>query len=456
MARIIEENDLTDVLVDIEQLISTENKGALTNILIELHPADIAFLFSQLKKDERQYLFQLLPTELGSDVITELETPIVEHILSETSDKKISELVEEMDSDDAADIISELPDDVADRVLDQVTDEVSEEVKELLTYDEDTAGGIMALEFVAVEEGSSVNKTIDALREAKEEMDVIHSIWVVDKNSELKGTVSLTDLVLAKGNSDVKNIMTEDIKYVTTDVDQEEVAIMFRKYDLVSLPVVNSLKQLVGEITVDDIVDVLDEEIDEDISIMAGIKDAEIQEESSLKITWLRLPWLTVAFIGQLISALIIEGHQGTLKQIIALTFFMPIIMAMGGNSGIQASTLVIRGLATGEISIKGVKRRFFRELRVSLLLGFIFGFSIAVLVGLYLHNYKFGFMVGITLNIIILQAVVFGGLVPFLLKKINVDPALAAGPFITTVNDILGLLIYLVILTQSVSLYLN
>lgn len=455
MARLIEENDLNDVLVDIQQLCSVDNKGALKNILIELHPADIAFLFTQLKKENRKYLFGLLPTELGSDVITELETPIAEHILSETSDKKISELVEEMDSDDAADLISELPEDVADRVLDQVTDEVSEEVKELLTYDEDTAGGIMALEFVAVNEENSVNETINALRQANEEMDIIHNIWVIDNKNELKGIVSLTDLVLAHGNSSVKKIMTEDIKYVSTDVDQEEVAILFRKYDLVSLPVVNNLKQLVGEITIDDIVDVLDEEIDEDISMLAGTKDEEIQEESSLKITWIRLPWLTVAFLGQLISALIIESHQGTLKQVIALTFFMPIIMAMGGNSGIQASTLVIRGLATGEISTKGIRRRFFRELRVSLLLGFIFGLSIAILVGLYLHNINLGIIVGITLNIIILQAVVFGGLVPFLLKKANIDPALASGPFITTFNDILGLLIYLVILTKSVSLYM-
>jgi magnesium transporter len=455
MARLIEEHDLNDVLVDIQQLISVENKGALTNILIELHPADIAFLLSQLKKDSRKYLFHLLPTELGSDVITELEPPIAEHILAETSDKKISELIEEMDSDDAADIISELPEDVADRVLDQVADEVSEEVKELLTYEEDTAGGIMALEFVAVDEESSVNETIDALREAKEEMDIIHNIWVVDKENELKGIVSLTDLVLAHGNNSVKKIMTEDIKYVTTDVDQEEVAIMFRKYDLVSLPVVNEAKQLMGEITVDDIVDVLDEEIDEDISMMAGTKDEEIQEESFLKISWVRLPWLVVAFIGQLVSALIIESYQGSLKEVIALTFFMPVIMAMGGNSGIQSSTIVIRGLATGEISIRGIRRRFFREMRVSLFIGFIFGVSIAILVGLYLQNYIMGTMIGIALNVVILQATLFGGVIPFFLKKADIDPALASGPFITTFNDILGLLIYLVILTQTVSIYL-
>ncbi len=197
MVRLIEEHDLTDVLIDIQQLISVENKGALINILIELHPADIAFLLSQLKKDNRKYLFHLLPTELGSDVITELEPPVAEHILAETSDKKISELVEEMDSDDAADIISDLPDDVADRVLDQVTDEVSEEVKELLTYEEDTAGGIMALEFVAVDEERRINDSIDAPREARADMDIFHSIWVEDGDDNIKVTVHLPEPVLA-------------------------------------------------------------------------------------------------------------------------------------------------------------------------------------------------------------------------------------------------------------------
>ncbi|MFC2088794.1 magnesium transporter [Calditrichota bacterium] len=453
MTRMIAETDLTDILTDITQLIESNNQGALSNILIDLHPADIAFLISQLKKDDRKYLFNLLPTETGSDVITELDPPIVEHLLSDISEKEISELVEEMDSDDAADIISDLPDDVADRVLDQVTDEVSEEVKELLTYEEDTAGGIMALEFVSVGENSTVTEAIEAIRIAKEDMDSIYSIWVVDNNNRLTGSVSLTDLVLAHGKTSIQKIMTPDLHWVTTDVDQEEVAIMFRKYDLVALPVVNILNQLVGEITVDDIVDVLDEEIDEDISMMAGTNDEEIQEESFLKISWVRLPWLVIAFFGQIIAAFVIKSYEVSLQQVIALTFFMPVIMAMGGNSGIQSSTIVIRGLATGEISLSNTKRRFFRELRVSLFIGLIFGISMAVIVGLW-FNPIMGLMVGVALNLVILQASLFGGIIPFILKRANIDPALASGPFITTFNDILGLLIYLIILTVTIPMY--
>lgn len=451
----IAETDLTEILTDIKQLIESKNQGSLSNIFVDLHPADIAFLISQLKKEDRKYIFNLLPTEVGSDVITELDPPVVEQLLSDISEKEISELVEEMDSDDAADIISDLPEDVADRVLDQVTDEVSDEVKELLIYEEDTAGGIMALEFVSVQENSTVTEAIEAIRIAKEEMDAIYSIWVVDKNNRLIGSVSLPDLVLAHGKTNMQKIMNTDLHWVSTDVDQEDVAIMFRKYDLVALPVVNTMNQLVGEITVDDIVDVLEEEIDEDISMMAGTNDEEIQEESFLKISWVRLPWLVIAFLGQIIAAFVIKSYEVSLQQVIALTFFMPVIMAMGGNSGIQSSTIVIRGLATGEISLSNTKRRFFRELRVALFIGFIFGLGMAVIVGLWFNPWM-GLMVGIALNIVILQAAMFGGIIPFILKRADIDPALASGPFITTFNDILGLLIYLVILTITIPIYTN
>lgn len=451
----LSDQDLSEIKSDIKNLIDLENKGALLNILVDLHPVDIAYLITDLKKDQRKFVFRLLPTELGSEVLTELDSPLIEQILEDVSDKRLSVLVEEMDSDDAADIISDLPDELAERVLEHVDQETSDEVKELLHYDEDTAGGIMALEFIAVNENQNVNEIIEAIRAAREEMDQIHNIWVVGNDNYLLGTVALADLVLARGNVKAGAIMSTDVKKVNTNVDQEEVAIIFKKYDLVSLPVVNDFQQLVGEITIDDIVDVLDEEVSEDISRFAGARDEEIQEESFLKISWVRLPWLFVAFVGQIISAVIIESFSATISQLIALTFFMPVIMAMGGNSGIQSSTIVIRGLATGEISMDSTLRRFLRELRVSLFLGLIFGILIAFVVGFWLKNIILGSMIGIALNLVILQATLFGGIIPFVLKRFNVDPALASGPFITTFNDILGLMIYLVILTSSLSFFL-
>ncbi|MCK4559140.1 MAG: magnesium transporter [Calditrichia bacterium] len=453
--KFISENDFAEILSSIRELIEKKNQGALLNLLIDLHPADIADLLTDLKKDERKYLFPLLPAEKASAVLTELDPPIVDQILEDVSEQRLSTLVDKMDSDDAADIISELPDEVAQSVLEQIPDEISEDVKELLLYEEDTAGGIMALEFVSVKNKSTVNQTIKAIRRVRKKMKTVHTIWVTNDDEKLLGSVSLTDLVLAKGKTLISKIINKDIKYVYTDMDQEEVAIFFRKYDLVTLPVVNSSHQLVGQITIDDIIDVVEEEASEDISLFAGASDEELQEDSFLKISWVRLPWLMVAFVGQLIAAFIIQQFEGTLVQIIALTFFMPVIMAMGGNSGIQSSIIVIRGLATGEISVESTWRRFFREFRVSLFIGLIFGVIMLLVVGLWLGNYMMGLIIGFALNLVILQATLFGGLIPFLLKRADIDPALASGPFITTFNDILGLLIYLVLITASIPYYL-
>ncbi len=449
--KFISETDFAEIFNSIRDLIEKKNQGALLNLLIDLHPADIADFLNELKKEERKYIFPLLPTEKASAVLTELDSPIVDQILEDVSEKQLSTLVDKMESDDAADIISELPDEIAQSVLDQIPEKISEDVKELLAYDEDTAGGIMALEYVAVNEKSTVNQTIKVIRRLRKKIKTIHTIWVVDDNEELRGSVSLTELVLAKGKSLITKILNNDIKFVYTDMDQEEVALLFRKYDLVSLPVVNASKQLVGEITIDDIIDVVDDEASEDISIFAGVSDEEIQEHSFLKISWVRLPWLMIAFVGQLVAAFVIQRFETTISQIIALTFFMPVIMAMGGNSGIQSSIIIIRGLATGEISLESTWRRFFRELRVSLFIGLIFGLIMALIVGLWLTNFSMGVLIGIALNLVIIQATLFGGLIPFLLKRADIDPALASGPFITTFNDILGLLIYLVLITAFI-----
>jgi magnesium transporter len=450
----ITENDFPEIFHDIRELIERKSTGPLLNILIDIHPVDIAYILNLLKKEERKYLFNLLPTEMASSVLIELDPPVIKQLFEGTSTKEISHLVDQMDSDDAADIISELPDELANRVLNQVTEEVSEEVKELLVYKEDTAGGIMALEYVAVNGKNSVNETIEHIRKAKEEIDIIHTIWVIDDHSVLLGKVHLANLLIAKGNSPISEIMNDDIQYVDTDRDQEEVANIFRKYDLVTLPVVNQSKQLVGQITIDDIIDVVDEEASEDLTIFAGAHDEKAREESFLKISWGRLPWLIVAFVGQLISAIVLASYQATLSQMFALIFFVPIIMAMGGNSGVQSSVIVIRGLATGDILLGTTRQRFLRELRVALFIGIIFAILITIIIGIWLESYALGIVIGLALNIVILQATLIGGFIPFILKRFNIDPALASGPFITTFNDILGLLIYLTIVTLALNFY--
>ena len=357
-----------NILPDIVDLIERKNSGALLNILVDLHPADIEEIINRLKKNQRKYIFDLLPTELASEVLPELDTPVADQILEDKSEEEISSLVDKMDSDDAADVISELDEDVAARVLDKMAEEEADEVKQLLHHEEDTAGGLMAVEFLSMPESATVNETIETIREKHDELDEIYSIWVVDNENHLLGSVPLTDLVLAKANTTLGEIMDDDNLYVRVDMDQEEVANYFRKYDLVSVPVVDAQGKLVGRITVDDIVDVLGEEGSEDLAYMAGAPDEEIMEESAFILARDRIPWLLVAFLGEIVSAVLLSNFKTTLEEIVMIGFFIPIIMAMGGSTGQQASVIVVRGLATGDINLSDTKKRLFKEFRISLI----------------------------------------------------------------------------------------
>ena len=441
------------IIPDIERLIKDRNHGALLNILIDLHPADIEEILNRLKKEDRKYLFEILPPELAGDVIPELDTPVVEDVLDGVSEKKISELIDNMESDDAADLVGDLPDDVAQKVLEHAEDEVSQEVKELLHYDEDTAGGIMALEFLAMPETATVNETIEKIRESRDEIDDLYNIWVVDDENRLIGSVSLTDLVLAKGYMTLREIMNVDIHFVKTDMDQEEVANFFSKYDLVSAPVVNDKKQIVGRITIDDVIDVLEEEGSEDISFIAGAPDEEIMEDSPFVLSKARVPWLAVAFVGEIIAAFILNSFEATISQKLMTAFFIPIIMAMGGSTGQQASVIVVRGLATGDITLSDLRSRLLRELKVTLLNSLFFATLIFIIVLLW-NGITFAAILALSMFVVINYAGIVGSLIPFAFKKLSIDPALAAAPFVSTSNDIVGLLIYLTITTVSLSYF--
>ena len=439
--------DYENILPDIEKLIESDNRGALLNILIDLHPADIEEIVNRLKKDQRKYVFNLLPTELASEVLSELDTPVVEQVLEDASEEKITDLVDHMDSDDAADIIGELPEEVAEKVLDQMEDEASHEVQELLHHAEDTAGGIMALEFVAMPETATVNETIEAIREARDEVEDLYAIWVVDENQRLIGSVSLTDLVLAKGYTTLREIMDVDVPYVRVDMDQEEVANFFKKYDLVSAPVVDENMRLVGRITVDDVVDVLEEEGSEDLAYLAGAPDEEVLEDSAFVVSRARIPWLMVAFFGEIIAAFILNNFEVTLKQKVMAAFFIPIVMAMGGSTGQQSSVITVRGLATGDISIKDTGSRLLKEFRVALINSLFFSALIFGIVYLW-DGPLFATILATSMFIVINNAAIVGALVPLIFKKLNIDPALSAAPLVSVSNDIVGLIIYLSITT--------
>ena len=443
------QNDHNIFLDSIRNMIQQKAYPDLERLLIDPHPADLADLIEHLGSEERLSVFKLLSSDRAGEVLKEISPPVQEGLTQELDDKAIADILNELNSDDATDIISHLPRERAQKIIGLVQPQVSEELRKLLGYKTDTAGGIMALEFVSVNASSTIGEAIETIRKKREELEKLYYVWAVDDFGKLVGVVSIKDLVLEPQDRKIKEIMNPDVISVDVDTDQEEAARIVRQYDLVNIPVVNDQHKLVGRITNDDIIDVIEEETNEDMSLMAGVMDQQIGEASALKISKARLPWLLLGLFGGLLSALVINHFHGSLEKILALSFFIPVIMAMGGNTSTQAATVVIRGLATGEISILHTGKRLLVELWVSLINGLLCGILLGLVVAFWLSDPHLGIGVGASLIAVILFSGSFGALVPLLLRRLNIDPALAAGPFITTSNDILGLVIYLGIITH-------
>jgi len=441
--------DYKTLLDSIRNMIEEKAYPDLERLITELHPADLADLIEHLESDERLSVFRLLSFERAGEVLTEISSPLQEDLTNELDDQTIAHILNELDSDDATDIVNYLPRERAQEIIGLVQPDVSEELQKLIGYETDTAGGIMALEFVSVRASSTIGEAIENIRKKREEVENLYYVWVVDDLDKLVGVVSIKDLVLEPQERKIKDIMNPDVISVDVDMDQEEVAGKVKQYDLTHIPVVNGQHKLIGRITHDDIIDVIEEEASEDISLMAGVLDQEIAEDSALKISRARLPWLLLGLLGGLVSAMVINRFHGSIEQILALSFFIPVIMAMGGSTGTQAATVVIRGLATGDISIVHTGKRLLTELRAALINGIICGILLGLVVAFWLSDPQLGVGVGFSLIVVILFSGSFGAFVPILLRKLNIDPALAAGPFITTSNDILGLLIYLSIITH-------
>jgi magnesium transporter len=433
---------------EVKGFIEEENQASLKRFIDDIRPADLADLIEHLNPHERIFIFKLLEPEGAGEVLVEIEPHVQESILSDLDTQSISDIVEELDSDDAADLVGDLPADRAKEIIEAVGDEVSGELEKLLPYPEDTAGGIMALEFIAVKADAAVQNAIESIREKRKEVENLYYLWVVDDFERLVGVISLKDLVLEPPQRRISEIMNPEVISVDVHRDQEEVAQLVKKYNLVNMPVVDEYNRLIGRITHDDIIDVIEEEVDEDIALMAGVIDQEIAEESTMKISRARLPWLIAGLFGGLLAAAVISHFESSLKKILALSFFFPVVMAMGGNTGTQAATVVVRGLATGDISLVNIGKRVWLEIRVALINGVICGLLLGVIVGYWLSDYGLGAVVAFSLMLIVLNSGFIGALVPLTLKRLNIDPALATGPFVTTSNDILSLLIYLGLVT--------
>ncbi len=439
-------SDRKEILENLKYLISVHDVPKLKNIIIDIHPADMADIIRDLDTPEGDYVFRLMNSREAADVILELDEVSRDQLIEDLGIDRLSEMVGNMDSDDATDVLSELSKSVAQQVLKRLDKQDRAEVEKLIVHEEDSAGGLMALEFVAVFEDETVDDAIQKIRQKAQEVDQLFYVYAVDRQQRLVGVVPLKKLLLSKRNMHIRDIMNTDVISVTVEKDQEEVANIVRRYDLVAIPVVDNENRLVGKITIDDVLDVLHEEATEDMQIMAGIADDEIpQEMSTLRISRFRLPWLLVAFAGEVGSAFIMRAFEASIQQIVATAFFIPLIMAMGGNSGIQASTIVVRSMALEEGGTTNRWARFFRELRVALLNGFVMSVLIFFMVyAFFSDDPLFGLVIGLSMLVVMVNAALVGAVVPYVLHRFKYDPAIATGPFITTSNDVLGLFIYL------------
>lgn len=441
------DNELLD---NISGLIEENASESILNILADMHSADIAEIINRMRVDDGSYIFNLLDNETAGEVVTEIDEELREKILKNVDTKKLTDIVDELDTDDATDLLSELPDTVAEHVLTNIDKEYSEDVKELLKYPEDTSGGIMNSDFVSIGHEATIEDAINEIRKNSDEIDHIFQIYVLKPDDELIGVVLLKTLLIHPLHTKITDVMEEDLIYVTVDMDQEQVANMMEKYDLVAVPVVNEKKQMLGRITVDDIIDVIQEEASEDIQKMAGLSEEEGTSYSAFRVSRIRLPWLLVALTGQLVSAVVLSSFEASIQQIIIASFFIPIVMAMGGSSGMQAAIVVVRGLATGDIWMSQSFGRLFKEFKVALINSIVCS-SILMLVTFFFwaSGIKFSFVLSISLLIIMINATMIGAIVPFVLNKLKIDPAIATGPFVTTMNDIIGLVIYFTLITH-------
>ncbi len=412
--------------------------------LAGLHPADIAAALERLDAETLVRVLRELDTETAADVLTDLDEHSLAEILDILEAPDIADMASELESDDATDVIGTLTPPKQSVVLSRLEEDDRRAVEDLLQYTDESAGGIMAAELVYVNQNASIDEAIALIREAADEIEEIHNVYVTDRDRRLRGVLSIRALVLARRGARVADIMQPDVVTVSTEMDQEDVAEVFRKYDLVVIPVVDPEGTLVGRITVDDIIDVIHEEAEEDISIMAGTREEELHEDSALRVSRIRLPWLVIGALGGLGSATVMSHYRFSLEKVLALAFFVPIITAMGGNVGLQTSTIIVRGMRP-ERGLGGeTVSRLLKEWRVAITNAVILGGAICLAVGLWFKDWGLAFVVGGSLAAVILVAATLGTVVPFALRRAGVDPAVAQGPFVTTLNDIIGIMVYL------------
>lgn len=433
-----------EFIAQIEQLISENKEQELHDLLQDVHFADIAEIMDELDSHEASYIFNALDSEKTAEILLELDDDVREKILRNLSPKEIAEELDELSTDDAADIIAELSKEKKEQVISELEDvEHAKDIVDLLRYDEDSAGGLMAKELVKVNENWNVLTCVKEMRAQAENVTRVHSIYVVDDENRLKGRLSLKDLLTTSTKTPISDVYIPKVDYVKVDTENVEVARIMQKYDLEAIPVVDELGRLVGRITIDDIVDVIKEEADKDYQLAAGISQDVEADDSIVELTKARLPWLVLALFGGFISVHVLGLYEPAMESHRNLFFFTPLIAAMAGNVGVQSSAIIVQGIANNALS-GSLLKRLIKELTLSLLNGSIL--AIILIVGShFLLNIEYltGITVSLALLSVIITASLIGTFIPIILDKYGIDPALATGPFITTSNDILGIIIF-------------
>ncbi len=432
----------------IKGLVENKNNEKVLKIMEDLHPADIAELMDDLSVEEAKFIYLLLDGEKASDVLIEIPDNDRKRFLKVLPPEFIaSKFIEYMDSDDAADVVANLDEEVQKEVLNGIGDvEQAGDIVDLLEYEEDSAGGIMAKELVKVNENWTIATCLKEISKQAEEVDEIYYIYVVDDTEKLKGVLSLKKLIINNTNTKISNIYNVDVKMVNTDTRQEVVAEIMDKYDLVAIPVVDDIGRLKGRITFDDVIDFVREEAEKDYQMISGITGDVEPGDKIWTLLRARFPWLLIGLLGGILGALVLGSQEGALKNVTELAFFIPLIAAMGGNVGVQSSSIVVQSIASGVKNIESTSKRIIKELLIALSTASVFALLIFIYNFISQGNLNLTLSVSISLFIVILFASFFGTLIPLVLNRFKIDPALATGPFITTMNDVLGLLIYLMI----------
>ena len=435
-----------ELLADIILLVENQDNTKLVSLLEEVHYADIAEIVDELNTDQATYLIKLLESDKTSDILTELDEDNREAILANLSTKEIAEELDELDTDDAADIVSELPTEIVQEVISELEDkEHAKDIVDLLRYDENSAGGLMAKELVKVKENWNVLTCVKEMRAQAENVTRVHSIYVVDDDEKLIGRLSLKDLLTTSTKTNIKEVYIPKVDSVSVSEKPEEVANIMSKYDLEAIPVVDEIGRLVGRITIDDIVDVIKEEAEKDYQLAAGITQDVEADDSIIELTKARIPWLFLGLLGGIGAFLIMEDFQDVFDKYKELFFFTPLIAAMAGNVGVQSSAIIVQGLANNDV--KGsINNRLIKEMLLAAFNGFLLAVVLFFFVWGYNKNLDLAFAISISLIVVIIVAGLIGTFIPLFLEKRGIDPAIATGPFITTSNDIFGILIYFLI----------